>query len=108
MTTGKAIWYAILALVVITALGWFAMGNEFFLYKFFAPKRAAVERQVFEGTPSYNQGMIQELEKMRLEYKRADKTEKSLIAQAFVHKASGYGYDKLPSNLRMFYDEVTR
>lgn len=107
MTTGKAIWYAILALVVITALAWLSMGNEFFLYKFFAPKRAAVERQIYKETPSYVDGNSQELSDMQTEYlKSKDKAEKSILASAWLHKADGYGYDKLPSNLKAFYDKL--
>lgn len=39
---------------------------------FWAPKFAAVEREVFMETRSYNQGVIQQLAKYKAEYDRAD------------------------------------
>jgi hypothetical protein len=58
-------------IVLSLGLGWIAEGNNFFLYKFFAPKYAAVQRQTFEQTKSYNQGMIQEMQNMQFQYEQA-------------------------------------
>ena len=40
-------------------------------YQFFAPKFQAVEREVYENTPSYIQGKEQSLSELRLEYQKA-------------------------------------
>ena len=52
----------VLLIVVLVGLGitWLAQGNDFFMYKVFAPRYATVQRQVFEQTPSYVKGMVQE------------------------------------------------
>ena len=42
----------------LLSLGW---------YKFFAPRRENIRREVFESTRSYNQGKIQELAKYKHE-----------------------------------------
>lgn len=49
--------------ILLLGLIWIFQGNDFFLYRTFAPKYEKVRRQTFEQTKSYNQGMIQELPK---------------------------------------------
>lgn len=87
---------------------WIATGNDFFLYKYFAPKQEAVRRQVFEGTKSYNQGMIQELENMEAQYITADKDHKEALADLILHRASGYNLDDrdVSSDLRNFIQKL--
>lgn len=77
-------------LVVLLGASWLVQGNEFFLYKYFAPKRAAVERQVFENTRSFEQGMIQELENMQMEYMKADSIGKATIKPIILHRVAGF------------------
>lgn len=45
-------------LIMVFVVSWLIQGNGFFLYKVFAPKQAAVQREVFENTPSYVRGKI--------------------------------------------------
>jgi hypothetical protein len=81
----------IAALAIVLGIGWLAEGNNFFMYKVFAPKYAKVQRQVFEGTPSYNKGMIQELENMQVQYETSkDPDAKAALASIILHRASGY------------------
>lgn len=49
---GKIFGYGALVLIALMAIGWILMGNEFFMYKFFAPRQEAVRRQVYEQTKS--------------------------------------------------------
>ena len=42
----KYVGWIVLALVVLFGVEWLATGNEFFLYKFFAPKTESVRRQI--------------------------------------------------------------
>ena len=92
-------------LVAILALSWVLMGNEFFLYKYFAPKQEAVRRQVFEQSRAFNQGMVQELQNMQFEYvKQVDPAAKVALASVILHRASGYNLDDpiVPADLRSF------
>jgi hypothetical protein len=100
--------FLVIILIVVAALGvsWLATGNDFFLYKYFAPKRAAVERQVFEETKSYNQGVIQELQNMQFEYIKADKEAKAALASIILHRAADYPEDKMPDELKKFIHEL--
>ena len=87
----KTISIGFLALVGFLALGWIFMGNSFFLYKFFAPKQAAVQREVFENTRSFTQGMIQELENMQFEYEKATDTKvRASLRSIILHRVSGF------------------
>ena len=59
------------AILFICAVGWLVEGNNFLLFKFFAPREEAVRRQTFEESKAYNDGMAQELSAMELDYVKA-------------------------------------
>ena len=100
---GCAIGGFLLIVIVLVAVGWVVEGNDFFLYQYFAPKRAEVERKVFEGTHSYNQGMKQELENMRFDYlKQTTPEAKKAMASVILHRVGDYDETKLPADLRSF------
>lgn len=70
--------FAVLVAVLLSAafgLTW--LGIEW--RGFFGPKRAAVEREIFEQTPSYIYGKSQDLARFRHEWVRGDDTEKAAI-----------------------------
>lgn len=94
--------FAFLGLVIILALTWVFQGNEFFLYKVFAPKQEAVRREVFEESKAYNQGMVQELQNMQFEYEQASPEHKAALASIILHRAADYDVEKLPADLRSF------
>ena len=72
--------------VLILALTWLFQGNDFFMYKVFAPKYEQVRREVFEQTRSFNQGMVQELQNMQFEYvKQTDPEAKKVMAGLILH-----------------------
>lgn len=102
----KAIGYGVMGLLLITALSWYGTGNDFFMYKFFAPKQEAVRRQVFEETKSYNQGVIQELRSAQIEYVRAPPEQKEALRTVLVHRYADYPEYKLPADLRGFLSDL--
>ena len=95
-------------IAVCLLLGWLATGNDFFLYKVFAPKYEQVRRETFEQTKSYNQGMIQELQNMQFEYAKANPEQKDALASIILHRAADYPEDRMPSDLRSFIAELKR
>jgi hypothetical protein len=106
---GKIAGYAFLALIVIFALTWAIQGNDFFINKFFAPKQEAVRREVFENSKAFNQGMVQELENMQLEYVRSkDEKAKEAMASIILHRASGYNLEDpaVSADLRSFIQKL--
>ena len=102
----KTILAAVLGIFAIIALGWIVMGNEFFLYKFFAPRQEAVRRQVFEQTKSYNQGMIQELQNMQFQYEQADAQHKAALASLILHRSADFPAESLPPDLDRFIRDL--
>jgi hypothetical protein len=85
-------------LILILGLSWIFEGNDFFLYKFFAPKQESVRRQVFENTQSYVQGKIQNLEQQCFAYHSADGAQKTALAGEIRNEASTIDVGKLPTD----------
>ena len=89
-------------------LGWLVQGNQFFLYRYFAPREESVRREVFEQSKAYNQGMIQELQNMQFEYVKADAEHKQALASIILHRAADYPEDRMPADLRVFIQGLKR
>ena len=103
MKTFGIIVLCVLAFVaVVFGLGFLAQGQDFVLYKFFAPRYEGVRRQAFEQTKSYNQGYIQELQNMQFEYVKADKEHQQALADIILHRAADFPAEKLPPDLAAF------
>lgn len=94
------------SLIGILALVWLFQGNDFFMYKFFAPNYEAIRREVFENTPSYKWGMIQELQNMQFKYEQATPNEKLVLAPIILRRANQYGEERLPADLYAFVKEL--
>ncbi len=104
----QAMGVTIVVLVAVLGLVWVLQGNDFFLYKVFAPKYEATRRQVFEQSKAYNQGMIQELQNMQFQYAQADSAHKDALASIILHRAADYDENRLPSDLRDFIQRLRR
>ena len=76
------------------------------MYAYFAPKYVAVDNQVFHESQQYNDGMIRDLENLQMEYISGDADKKDAIRAIVLHRFSVYPQDKIPPNLRNFYNEL--
>jgi len=93
--------------VVVGALMIFALSlGGYEMYKFFAPKYRAVDNQVFKESEQYNDGMIRDLENLQMDYIAADSAHKDALRAIVLHRFSVYPEDKLPPNLRNFYNDL--
>ena len=110
MKPSHVVGIALLALVALLGLAWVVQGNEFFLYKTFAPKYEQVRRETFEHTRSFTQGMVQDLQKMQFEYVNADDDHKDALASIIVHRAAGFDLNDpvVPADLRQFVERLRR
>lgn len=90
---------AILLFFVLSFLGYEG-------YKFFSPRYAAVARNVFENTQAYNEGMVRDLENLRMQYISADHEQKDALRAIILHRFEVYPEDRLPPNLRNFYNSL--
>jgi hypothetical protein len=102
--------YAVIGIGVllgILGLTWVFTGNDFFLYKVFAPREEAVRRETFEQSKAYNEGMAQEIRSAQLDYARAKTLqEKQAIASYILHQEAGYESAKLPADLQDFMSSM--
>ena len=93
-------------LALILGLSWSITGNDFFLYKVFAPKVEQVRRETFEQSKAYNQGMVQELQNMQFEYVKATSEQKQALTSIILHRAADFDESKLPSDLSSFIRQL--
>lgn len=71
---------------------------------FFGPRRAAVERRIFEETRSYQHGMRQDLVRYRMEYLLADtQDEKDAIASTVRMRFAEFDTTTLSPELQAFW-----
>ena len=92
----------ILALLAASVLSVFS----FKMYQYFAPRYAAVDAVVFKESVQYNDGMVRDLENLKMEYNRADSTGKSALRPIILHRFAAYDETRLPHNLRVFYNTI--
>lgn len=77
---------------------------------FFGPKRAEVDRRIFEETRSYQHGKAQDLARYRLQYLRADSDEdRDAIASTVRMQFAEFDVESLPQpELREFWRTVNK
>lgn len=92
----------------IVALIWIAQGNDFFLVKVFAPKYEQARRQTFEESKAYNQGTVQELQRMQFEYVKATPEQRDALASVILHQSADYPEESMPPDLREFIHRLKR
>lgn len=106
MSTSKIIWTSIASflglLLLIFCLNYYSLVS----FGFFAPKYAKVQRNVFENTPSYVQGKIQDLSNYKLQYEQtADTNNKSAIRAVIRSQFANFNTADCPDELKPFLQE---
>jgi len=101
--------FCALVFVVLTGLLWYLQGTDFLLYKVFAPQYEQVRHDTFKESQAYNDGMVNELAKMRADYEGAkSEGHKQALADLILHRASQYDETRLPPDLRAFIASLRR
>ena len=95
---------AFIAAAVAVVIGLTFLGYA--ITDYFAPKYRAIDNKVFKESEQYNDGMVRDLENLQLEYMNADKEHKDALRAIVLHRFSVYPVDKMPPNLRNFYNEL--
>jgi hypothetical protein len=96
----------LLAAIAIVLLG---VGLEFIgfnVWAYFAPRRVAVENQVFHESQAYNDGMVRDLENLKMQYQQANDAQKLALKDVVLHRFAVYPLDRLPVGLRSFYENL--
>jgi len=79
---------------------------DLFSYSIFAPKYEQVRRETFEQSKAYNDGMVQELESMRLDYTKANDEQKAALASVILHRSAAYQCERMPYDLCQFIQQL--
>ena len=85
---------------------WLVQGNDFFLARVFAPRMEAVRRETFEESKAYNEGVAQELRRMKSEYVRATPEQKEALGSLILHQTASYDERRLPVDLQDFLSQL--
>lgn len=103
---GGIIGLAVLGIIAILGISWIAQGNDFFMFKVFAPKYEQVRHDTFKNSQAYNTGMLQELRHAQLSYENADAEHKDAIGSIVLHQFADYDENRLPTDLRVFVQKL--
>lgn len=96
----------IVFILIISALIFGLSYGSFELYKFFTPRYTAVDNQVFKESQQYNDGMVRDLENLKMEYLNADADHKDALRAITLHRFSVYPKDRMSPDLRNFYEQL--
>lgn len=95
------------SLAAVLALVWIVQGNDFFLYKVFAPKYEQVRHDTFKESQAYNDGMANEFYRLKQDYANAQtESQRDAIKDVVRHRASQYDVRRLPGDLQRFIADV--
>lgn len=94
--------FAIGAAAAIAIAGFGIVAYNLGMQWFFAPKFENVRRQTYENSQSYNDGMVQQLQLIYLEYKKSDKEGKEIIRSIVSRQYANFPQERLPGHLRAF------
>lgn len=90
--------------IVIIVLAWIFQGNDFFLYKAFAPKYEQTRHDVFKNSQAYTDGKVQELQQYMLDYKKAETSagHKAALKTVIIRESAKIDWKYLPNDLQVF------
>lgn len=93
-------------LVTFYIFGFLATGGDLAIYRFWAPKQANAEREVFENTQGYVEGKVEYINKLRLDYESSTGVQKEALRRTILTEASTVNNNKLPYDLQVFISQL--
>lgn len=81
--------------------------GAFEMYKFYAPRYEQVRYNTFKESQTYNDGMLRQIREAKREYEQANDEQKGAIKVFTLHSFDGYDIDRLPPDLKNFYDVLS-
>jgi hypothetical protein len=101
-------WYCVAAILFIAVLGFVSNSLGLVSFAFFSPKVEQVRYNTFKQSQSYNDGMIRDLEQLKLQYITALPEQKVALRGIIIHRFSVYDTNALPQDLQAFYYSITQ
>lgn len=103
----KAILTVVAFFAIIFGSIWLVQGNNFFMYRFFAPREEQVRHDTFKQSQAYNDGMANDLAQKQLAYAQtSDTNAKLIILSNLYHEFASYDLTKLPPESQLFLSNV--
>lgn len=93
-------------MAAFTIVAFWTAGLGLTLKKTFGVAEANADREIFEQSQSYNEGMIRDLENLRQQYLTATTEQKAALKGMIMHRFSVFPKEKLPYELRTFYQSL--
>jgi len=97
--------FVAIVLLIILTLGLFGFAGNllgFFSFAFFAPKVEQVRYNTFKNGQAYNDGMMHDLEDVKMEYNNATPDQKVMLRAIALRRLSVYDTNRLPPDLQQF------
>jgi hypothetical protein len=105
----EAIIGTLVTVLAVTLVSFWLGGLSFLNLKFVEPEKENIRREIFENTQSYSHGKIQNLSRLRLEYKTSkDEDHKAALKEMVLVEVSTFDLNRLPDNLYNFVKELER
>lgn len=104
----KLLGFAVLGIVTIALLAFVANAAGFMSLSFFKPKVEQLRYDTFKQSQSYNDGMVRDLQNLRLQYMQANAEQQASLKAIILHRFAAYDTTALPPDLQAFYASVNR
>lgn len=102
----KAGFLAVFVLIVVLALGWIGVANQWAMFAVFAPKMEQVRYNTFKQSQAYNDGMAEQLSKYQMEWINATPDAKASMQSVILTQYASYNENMLPPNAYSFLQQV--
>jgi len=101
---GTVVLWAALAFVAVTGLGYWAYVST----AFYAPRYEDIRRTTFEHSRAFNEGMVRDLENLKMQYQAATDVQKIGLRATIIHRFEVYPIDSMTPDLQTFYASITQ
>lgn len=88
-----------LLLALVALFAFYARWAGWMSDKVFSPREEQVRRETFKQSQAYNDGMAQDLDRMFLDYGKADEAGRGAIRSVVLHRTAAYDLTLLPGHL---------
>lgn len=95
--------YALLAIFTLSLLAFAGNSMGLLSFAFFAPKVEQVRYNTFKQSQTYNDGMLRDLQNLRLEYLRGNPDQQAALRAIVLQRFSVYPIEQLTPDLQSFY-----
>ena len=99
---------AVLGILAIALLAFVANVAGFASLSFFKPKVEQLRYDTFKQSQTYNDGMVRDLQNLRLQYMQANAEQQASLKAIVLHRFAAYDTSRLPPDLQAFYNSVNR